>query len=126
MNKFTIRFMAGMLSAAFAVSIGSSVSGADPGTSTDESTTTTTSTVVETTIESTTTTTTTTVPRVKPRVLLVGDSTMAAIRWFKDGRKALSGSTFIVMWSRVGLSVDTPATAESIGLPQLLMKQWSR
>jgi len=96
MNKFTIRFMAGMLSAAFAVSIGSSVSGADPGTSTDESTTTTTSTVVETTIESTTTTTTTTVPRVKPRVLLVGDSTMAAIRWFKDGRKALSGSTFIV------------------------------
>jgi hypothetical protein len=96
MNKFTIRFMAGMLSAAFAVSIGSSVSGADPGTSTDESTTTTTSTVVETTIESTTTTTTTTVPRVKPRVLLVGDSTMAAIRWFTDGRKALSGSTFIV------------------------------
>jgi hypothetical protein len=96
MNKFTIRFMAGMLSAAFAVSIGSSVSGADPGTSTDESTTTTTSTVVETTIESTTTTTTTTVPRVKPRVLLVGDSTMAAIRWFKDGRKALAGSTFIV------------------------------
>jgi len=96
MNKLTIRFMAGMLSAAFAVSIGSSVSGADPGTSTDESTTTTTSTVVETTIESTTTTTTTTVPRVKPRVLLVGDSTMAAIRWFTDGRKALSGSTFIV------------------------------
>jgi hypothetical protein len=96
MNKFMIRFMAGMLSVAFAVSIGSSVSGADPGTSTDESTTTTTSTVVETTIESTTTTTTTTVPRVKPRVLLVGDSTMAAMRWFTDGRKSLSGSTFIV------------------------------
>jgi len=96
MNKLTTRLMAGMLSAAFAISIGSAVSGADPGANTDESTTTTTSTVVETTIESTTTTTTTTVPRVKPRVLLVGDSTMAAIRWFKDGRKALSGSTFIV------------------------------
>ena len=96
MNKLTTRLMAGMLSAAFAVSIGSSVSGADPGTSTDESTTTTTSTVVETTIESTTTTTTTTVPRVKPRVLLVGDSTMAAMRWFTDGRKSLAGSTFVV------------------------------
>jgi hypothetical protein len=91
--------MAGLLCAAFAISIGSSVSGSDPGTNTDVSTTTTTSTTsveTETTIESTTTTTTTTVPRVKPRVLLVGDSTMAAIRWFKDGRKALSGSTFIV------------------------------
>jgi hypothetical protein len=94
--------MAGLLCAAFAISIGSSVSGADPGTNTDVSTTTTTTTTsveTETTIESTTTTTTTTtttVPRVKPRVLLVGDSTMAAIRWFKDGRKALSGSTFIV------------------------------
>jgi hypothetical protein len=97
MNKLTTRLMAGMLSAAFAISIGSAVSGADPGANTDESTTTTTSTVVETTIDtSTTTTTTTTVPRVKPRVLLVGDSTMAAMRWFTDGRKSLSGSTFIV------------------------------
>ena len=102
MNKLTTRLMAGLLCAAFAISIGSSVSGADPGTNTDVSTTTTTTTTsveTETTIESTTTTTTTTtttVPRVKPRVLLVGDSTMAAIRWFKDGRKALSGSTFIV------------------------------
>jgi len=97
MNKLTTRLMAGMLSAAFAISIGSAVSGADPGANTDESTTTTTSTVVETTIDtSTTTTTTTTVPRVKPRVLLVGDSTMAAMRWFTDGRKSLAGSTFIV------------------------------
>lgn len=99
MNNFKTRLMAGLLCAAFAISIGSSVSGSDPGTNTDVSTTTTTSTTsveTETTIESTTTTTTTTVPRVKPRVLLVGDSTMAAIRWFKDGRKALSGSTFIV------------------------------
>ena len=97
MNKLTNRVMAGLLSAAFVVSVGSSVSGADSVTAPDESTTATTTTTVasETTIESTTTTTTT-VPRVKPRVLLVGDSTMAAIRWFKDGGKALSGSTFIV------------------------------
>jgi len=99
MNKLTRRLVAGLLSAAFAISIGSSVSGADSGTNTDGSTTTTTTTtsvVTETTIESTTTTTTTTMPRVKPRVLLVGDSTMAAMRWFKDGRKALSGASFIV------------------------------
>ena len=98
MNKFTTRLMAGFIGAALVVSFNSSISRADtsdPSESTT-TTTTTTSTVVETTIESTTTTTTTTVPRVKPRVLLVGDSTMAAIRWFKDGRKALSGSTFIV------------------------------
>ncbi len=96
MNKLSNRVMAGLLSAAFVISVGSSVSGADSVTAPDESTATTTTTTVasETTIE--TTTTTTTVPRVKPRVLLVGDSTMAAIRWFKDGRKSLAGSTFIV------------------------------
>ncbi len=99
MNKSATRLMAGLLCAAIAISIGTSVSGADPGTSPDGTTTTTTSTVVETTIDTsttTTTTTTTTLPLRKPRVLLVGDSTMAALRWFKDAKKSLSGAAFIV------------------------------
>ena len=98
MNKLTTRLMAGLLSAALVVSFNSSISQAntsDPSESATTTTTTTSSTVVETTID-TSTTTTTTVPRVKPRVLLVGDSTMAAMRWFTGGRKSLSGSTFVV------------------------------
>ncbi len=100
MKKSTTRFIGGLLSAALVVSFNSSISQADTSDPSESTTTTSTTTTVatETTIEltTTTTTTTTTVPRVKPRVLLVGDSTMAAIRWFKDGRKALSGSTFII------------------------------
>ena len=98
MKKSTTRFIAGLLSAALVVSFNSSISKADTSDPSDSTTTTSTTTTVapETTIELTTTTTTTTVPRAKPRVLLVGDSTMAAIRWFKDGRKSLAGSTFIV------------------------------
>lgn len=96
MKESTRRLVTGLICAALVVSFTSSISRADtslPGESTTTASTTTTV-ASETTLEATTTTTT--VPRVKPRVLLVGDSTMAAIRWFKDGRKALSGSTFIV------------------------------
>ena len=100
MKKSTTRFIGGLLCAALVVSFNSSISQADTSDPSESTTTTSTSTTVaaETTIEltTTTTTTTTTVPRVKPRVLLVGDSTMAAMRWFKDGRKSLAGSTFIV------------------------------
>jgi hypothetical protein len=97
MKKSTTRFIGGLLSAALVVSFNSSISQADTSDPSESTTTTSTTTTVapETTIELTTTTTTT-VPRVKPRVLLVGDSTMAAMRWFTDGRKSLAGSTFIV------------------------------
>lgn len=96
MKESSRRLVTGLICAALVVSFTSSISRADtslPGESTTTASTTTTV-ASETTLEATTTTTT--VPRVKPRVLLVGDSTMAAIRWFKDGRKALSGSIFIV------------------------------
>lgn len=46
-------------------------------------------------------TTTTTVevptePTKLPRVLLVGDSTMAPMRWFRDGTRLLTGATYVV------------------------------
>lgn len=44
----------------------------------------------------TTTAVDTTVPQDLPRVLLVGDSTMAPMRWFRDGTKFLSGATYVV------------------------------
>jgi hypothetical protein len=44
----------------------------------------------------TTTVETTTEPEQLPRVLLVGDSTMAPMRWFRDGTRLLSGATFVV------------------------------
>lgn len=100
MKESTKRLVTGLICAALVVSFTSSISRADtsvPGESTTPTSTTTTV-ATETTLESTTTTTTTTttVPRVKPRVLLVGDSTMAAVRWFQAGRKALSGASFII------------------------------
>ena len=97
MKKSTTRIVAGLIGAALVVSFNSSMSRADTSDPSESTTTTTTSTTVvtETTIESTTTTTTT-APRPKPRVLLVGDSTMAAIRWFKDGKKSLTGASFII------------------------------
>lgn len=43
------------------------------------------------------TTTTSTVPHPPPpRVLLVGDSTMAALRWFTDARQSLEGAKFVL------------------------------
>ena len=87
--------MAGLLSAAFAISIGSSISRADTPADSSETSTTTSSTVVDSNVDSTTTTTTI-LPQQKPRVLLVGDSTMAALRWFKEGKKSLFGASFIV------------------------------
>lgn len=97
MKKSTTRIVAGLIGAALVVSFNSSMSRADTSDPSESTTTTTTSSTVvtETTIESTTTTTTT-APRPKPRVLLVGDSTMAAIRWFKDGKKSLTGASFII------------------------------
>lgn len=97
MKKSTTRIVAGLVGAALVVSFNSSMSRADTSDPSESTTTTTTSSTVvtETTIESTTTTTTT-APRPKPRVLLVGDSTMAAIRWFKDGKKSLTGASFII------------------------------
>lgn len=38
----------------------------------------------------------TTAPAVLPRVLLVGDSTMAPMRWFRDGTRLLTGATYVV------------------------------
>lgn len=38
----------------------------------------------------------TTVPLRVPKVLLVGDSTMAGLRWFTNAKKALTGASFIV------------------------------
>ena len=43
-----------------------------------------------------TTTTSSSLPSAPPRVLLVGDSTMAGLRWFRDGTKVLTGATFVV------------------------------
>jgi hypothetical protein len=40
--------------------------------------------------------TTTSLPRKPPRVLLVGDSTMAGLRWFRDGQIGLTGGTYVV------------------------------
>ena len=44
----------------------------------------------------TTTVVATTVPQDLPRVLLVGDSTMAPMRWFRDGTRLLTGATYVV------------------------------
>lgn len=35
-------------------------------------------------------------PKALPRVLLVGDSTMAPMRWFRDGTRLLTGATYVV------------------------------
>ena len=45
-----------------------------------------------------TTTTVASTPETKslPRVLLVGDSTMAPMRWFRDGSRLLAGATYVL------------------------------
>ena len=63
-------------------------------------------------------------PPVKPvNVLLLGDSTMASLRWFKDGSKSLSGFTYtldaescrrISEWSCFGREMRTPKNVVTV------------
>lgn len=90
------KFGAAMVTAAAICAVGIPVTHALPRADSDESTTIPTSTVSSDSTSLETTTTTTTPPIRVPRVLLVGDSTMAALRWFVDAKKSLEGSKFIM------------------------------
>ena len=68
----------------------------------------------------TTTTIDPAVPKKKPQVLLVGDSTLSALRWFEDGQASLSGFRYIldaepcrriVYWGCMGREERMPESA---------------
>lgn len=87
-----------LMSAVVVIAVGVPTSRALPRADSDDPSTSSSSTSVPgevAPIESTTTTTTTPPIRL-PRVLLVGDSTMAALRWFEDAKKSLEGAKYIL------------------------------
>lgn len=61
-----------------------------------------------------------TAPKKRPQVLLIGDSTLAALRWFQDGQASLSGFRYIldaepcrriVFWGCMGREERMPESA---------------
>jgi len=94
MNKSVIRTITSMLAMLFSLSVLPSQSSALRLNTSGDSTDSTTSTTPEVGLNNPFSMTTLS-PRV-PNVLLVGDSTMAGLRWFKDAKKSLKGASFIL------------------------------
>lgn len=94
MNKSAARCIAWLLALVAVVSISPTALTAKTQISSDEITNPTTSTTLEASVG--TLFPAVSVPVPKPSVLLVGDSTMAGLRWFKDATKSLSGAAFHV------------------------------
>jgi hypothetical protein len=94
MNKSATRCIAWLLTVVVVVSVSPTALRATTQTNSADVTNSTTSTIPEAPIN--TLFPTATIPVRLPNVLLVGDSTMAGLRWFKDATKSLSGASFLV------------------------------
>ncbi len=94
MNKSVTRCIAGLLTVVVAVSLCPTNLWAKSEIGADDISSSTTSTNPESPVN--TLFPTATNPVHVPNVLLVGDSTMAGLRWFKDATKSLSGASFLV------------------------------
>jgi hypothetical protein len=94
MNRSTSRYVALILSVGIVGAFSPSALQAKTQIGSDDTTTSTSSIIPEAPINSLFPSAT--IPVRLPNVLLVGDSTMAGLRWFKDATKSLSGASFLV------------------------------